>query len=195
MKVFSNFKELIDYIPNCIICGKQLDLHLNGRIEQKSLITNKWNTINHIHFRLKLKDGYLVGKHKEHSFTINTLDNHIISGKDTVSALLRAHPTVNKKCYTCHFVITTESPSITVANYMISNYKNFPPLTLKSEEIYFTRKREKPVSINQIYFEDAITQTRIIVGHKPVRSVYIDFNKIKDLNHLNSKLSTILTFS
>lgn len=178
----------MDYVPHCLICGKQLELHLHGRIYRAN--DNVAYHKSALHFRLKSKDEYLIGNNKKHSFAINPLDNEISSGKDTVNDLLVNRVMVNKKCYTCYFSIVTEHPGSKLVNY-----KKFPPLTLKNEEIYFTRKRGKPVSIYQNYHDDSTLRTNIVIDRRTVPSIYMDFSKFKNLDHLNERISTILTFS
>jgi len=198
MKVFSNFQELMDYVPNCIICGKVMEIHLKGYIRAESLVTSKWWYQDTYHFRLKLKDESLTGKCKNRIIAINPIDNTIILGQDTVSQLLANWITVSKKCYTCRCEITAKYHGVNLKNYTVTNFKNFPPLTLQNEEIYYTRKREKSVGINQVYNDDSSllgVSTSIIVGYKPTKSLYIDFNRFKNLKQLNERISTILTFS
>lgn len=193
MKTFKTFQELFDYVPNCIICGKIMEIHLDGRVEQKSLIVNKWDTTNQIHFHLKIKNDSLIGNNKKFSFTINPIDNTIINGQETIVNLMGNWVTVYKTCRTCRCNIITK-----FTGNIIKKIKKFPPLTLMNEEIYFTRSQEKTVSINQSYYDDSTLlgiRTSIVINNKQVKSLYIDFNKYKDLKHLNERLSTILVFS
>lgn len=184
MKVFSNFKELIDYVPNCLICGKQLGVHLFGCY-----------AFHNLRFSLKVKDGALVGKYKDRAIAINITDNSIILGQDTINQLMTNWVTVYKKCSTCRCTITTQYAVGYGGTGIIKKHKNFPSLTLKSEEIHFTRKRNKLVSIAQTYYDAPAISTFILINNKTVNPLYMDFNKFKNLNHLNERLSTILTFS
>lgn len=189
MKIFNTLQELTDYVPNCIICGKQLELHLNGNV----------TVINaprkYLHFRLKIKEELFLGKNKNYSFTINPIDNTIINGQATINDIIRNWFYVFKKCYTCQFEIIAKYIGPTPENYMVGNFKNLPPLTLDTESLFYTRKREKSVSIRQVHLDNETIQTSIIINNKRINPLYIDFNKFKNLNHLNERLSTILTFS
>jgi hypothetical protein len=193
MKTFKTFQELIDYVPNCIICGKLMEIHLDGRVKQESLVVNIWKTIDPIHFHLKMKDGFIVGNNKKISFTITSSNNVIINGQEHIDNLMVNWITVYKTCRTCRFNIITKW-----TGDIVKNIKNFPPLTLTNEEIYFTRNKEKIVSINQSYYDDSTLlgiRTSIVINNKSVKPLYIDFNHFKNLDQLNARLSNILVFS
>lgn len=184
MKIFKSFQELIDYVPNCLICGKQLELHLNGRV-----------TTSKLHFRLKIKDNQIIGKNKNYLININPADNQIILGQEIVNELLHSYVTVIKKCYTCRCIITTTYNGAALETYAKS-YKTFPHLTLYREEMYFTRANNKRVNISQIYYNSGLSNiNQITVDNKPIKPIYINFNQFKNLDHLNQRLSTMLTFS
>lgn len=193
MKVFSSFKELMDYVPNCIICGKLLQIHLKGSIRViKTNVGNENWTLEKIHFHLKMKDELLVGNYKKHSIAINPIDNKIVLGLGIIQHLLISWTWVSKKCSTCRCEVTSK---------FIGNNKDFdkfPPLTLTNEELSFTRKREKAISIAQNYYADpppSGVRTFILINNKPIKPLYIDFNQFKNLDHLNKRLSTMLVFS
>jgi hypothetical protein len=189
MKTFNTFQELMDYVPNCIICGKQLELFLRGKLRGDPIDKQ-------LNFHLKIKNGNIIGKNKNYSFTINPIDNQIIDGQEVVSNLLgNWFMFVSKKCSTCHCIINTQH-CVNIKNYMISNYKKLPPLTLKNEEIFYTRKREKATSIYQRYNDNGVLiQSIISINYKKINIPYINLNHFKTLDHLNERLSTILTFS
>lgn len=193
MKVFSNLQELIDYVPNCIVCGKVMDIYLKGSIKVPPILPFILWTLNNITFQLKMKDNLLVGRNKKTSIAINPVNNNIIEGEEFINHLASNWITVYKKCRTCRCEVVAK-----FTGSIIKNLKNFPPLTLAGEEICFTRKNEKPVRILQNYYEDPSkmgVQTYVMINNKPVNSFYVDFNKFKNLKHLNERLSTILTFS
>jgi hypothetical protein len=140
-----------------------------------------------------MKDSTLVGRNKKNSIAINPVDNNIIEGEQFINHLATNWLTVYKKCRTCRCEVVARFTGST-----IKNLKKFPPVTLAAEEICYTRKNEKPVRILQNYYEDSSSlgvQTYMRINHKDVNSFYLDFNKFKNLDHLNERLSTILTFS
>ncbi len=193
MKVFSNLQELIDYVPNCIVCGKVMDIYLKGSIKVAPILPFILWTLNSITFQLKMKDNLLVGRNKKNSIAINPIDNDIIAGEEFINHLASNWITVYKKCRTCRCEVIAK-----ITGSIIKNLKKFPALTLTGEEICFTRKNEKSVRILQNYYEDSSSlgvKTYIRINNKDVNPFYLDFNKFKNLKHLNERLSTILTFS
>lgn len=186
MKTFQNFQELIDYVPSCLICGKEMEIHFDGQLS--------WNHREQVHFKFQIKDGLLYSrKHKKYSVIIDPKTNLILEGVDLVNKLMTNWMSVYKTCWTCKFRIGTQ--------YNKGNLKKqdtFPPLTLVSEELSYTLKRGKAVDIHQTYYDDSSLlgiRVWITVNHRPVKSLFVDFNKFKDLDQLNKRLSTIMTFS
>jgi len=193
MKIFKTLQELIDYVPNCIVCGKVMDIYLRGSIKVAPILPFTLWTLSNITLQLRMKDNIFVGNNKQNSVAINPIDNDIILGAEFINHLAINWLLVYKKCRTCRCKVTTKFTGPT-----IKNWKKFPPLTLTGEELCFTRKREKPTVILQNYYENSSSlgvQTHIVINCKPVNSLYLDLNKFKNLDHLNERLSTILTFS
>lgn len=193
MKIFKSLQELIDYVPNCIICGKEMEIHVDGQLVP-SLPAKQWYGREPVHLSLQLKEGKLRSKkHKKYTLIIDPTDNHIVDGQDFVNRLMVNWITVYKKCWTCRFRINTG-----YNKGHIKKQEKFPYLTLSSEEISYFRRHGKSVGIHQTYYDDSALlgiRSYITVGGKPVKSLYVDFNKFKDLDQLNKRLATILTFS
>ena len=193
MRNFKTFQELIDYVPNCIICGKEMEIHLDGQISP-TLPSKQWYGRESVHLVLQPKEGLLRSKkHKKYTLIINPFDNHIIDGQDLVNRLMVNWISVYKKCWTCRFSVYTG-----YRKGHTKKHEKFPYLTLGNEELYYMLRRGKSVGIHQQYYDDSALlgiRTHITVAGKPVKSMYIDFNKFKDLDQLNKRLATILTFS
>lgn len=197
MKTFETLQELIDYVPNCIICGKQLMIHLYGNVKTDLSLSGYYFSPSQ-HFHLKMKDNLLIGKNKNYSITINPKNNSIISNQELFDNLVLSWISVTKKCNTCRCIIKTR-----YNDDIIVNNKKFPKLTLTNEDLWFTRKREKSVSISQSYYDNSLLGIRvyIIINNKIISDptnvgmpLFINFDQFKNLNSLNKRISTILTF-
>lgn len=141
-----------------------------------------------IRLKMHLKDGILRSKHKKHSISIELATNLIIDGQDIVNRLRANYTHVNKICPTCHFKIQ--------AVYKEGSIKKencFPPLTLHNEELHYTMKGGKSVDIQKHYGLNTNSAT-IRLENKYLPPVPWDFDKFKDLAHLNKRLATIKLF-
>jgi hypothetical protein len=170
-----------------------MELHLDGQVSP-SLPAKQYYGRESVHLILQLKDGVLRSKkHRKYSVSINPSDSHIIDGQDLINHMMVNWISMYKKCWTCQFRVLTQ-----YNKGHVKKHEKFPYLTLVSEELSYTLRRGKPVAIHQTYYDDTSLlgiRTWITVNRKPAKSMYVDFNKFKDLDQLNKRLATILTFS
>jgi hypothetical protein len=189
MQKFKLLKELLDYIPNCILCHKPLRIVIEGRLSMVLPSKPRWGSGNEV-VSLKLfpKDGILSSKHKNHSVAIELETNNIIDGQDLVNRMTPSQTYVKKNCPTCHFKIQT--------SYIKGDIKKencFPVLTMYSEELHYTRKGGKDVFINKYHQADG-SKVSIRLDGKYLPPVPLDFDKFIDLAHLNKRIDTIRLF-
>jgi hypothetical protein len=140
-----------------------------------------------IRLKMVVKDGILCSKHKNHSVSIELKTNNIIYGQDIANRLMINQTNVWKVCKTCHFKICTTYPK-----GVIKKENCFPALTLYSEELNYTLRGGKNLYIMK-YSSDGNTAT-IRMDNKYLPPVPWDFDKFKDLEHLNKRLDTIKLF-
>lgn len=187
MKTFT-LKELINYIPTCIICSKQLVLAINGNIKSsKQRYTGK-----NISVKTKVKDSILESANKNYNLSISLDDGEIIEGVELVNNLMTGWMYVKKQCKTCCLTINT-----TYNDGNLKNVKIFPPLKLTSEDLSYTMPGGKEVKIYKQYYDDQTMlgeRTQITINGKLLPPFPFYFDKIDDLKHLNKRLLTVRTF-
>jgi hypothetical protein len=193
MKYFDTLQQLIDYIPNCLICKKPLYITLNGRWSLSE--EEKWNDSFHTNeISVFVKEGFLYPKNKKLNFKIDISNNMII---DNLSFFKKIHTlsfSAHKKCRTCAFCI-----SFTTRNENhIAKVTRFPRLLLQYENIKYYTKNSKYVHIFKEYdtFGKYADNAIILINKKKqyFPADYLKLDKIKDFSSLKNKLSTILTF-
>lgn len=191
MKTFSSIKEFIDYIPNCILCKKEMQIAIHAiRKSEKN-----WNYDN-IHIKTSVIDNMIISKNKDYKLEINMYDNTIVSGSEFISSIENNTIDVNKSCKTCNFKIKAIHNSKYTSRTKTNKIENFPSLVLAKEELYYTRNGGKNVVIVKYHppSYDASANMWITINNKKIQSFNLDLSKLKDLDHLNSKLSTLITF-
>lgn len=192
MRLLKTLKELTNYIPNCLVCGKEMGLFLEGKFAPVSLSKPRWDSGNQrIKIKLALIDNVLHAKHKSHNLSFDITNNDILEGQDMVNRLMVNTINVNKACVTCHFKINTL--------YLGGNIKKetaFPTLTIQSEELNYMMKGGKSVRIVRNYFNDKEPAVHIWFDRKHFseESIPLDFSKFRNLAHLNKRLATIKVF-
>ena len=193
MKNFDNLQQLIDYIPNCIICEKPLYITLNGRwcLSEEE----KWNDSPYTtEIGVFIKEGFLYPKNKKLNFKIDISNNKIVNNLSFFKKIHTLTLNVYKKCRTCAFCI-----ALTAWNKNpIAKVVMFPQLVLSYEKIRFYTKNNKYVQIYKEYdtFGRYKDHTFIIINRKEqsLSGDYLKLEKIKNFSSLKNKLSTILTF-
>lgn len=189
MITFQTLSELYAYVPTCLICNKDLDVSIDGTFS--SVAANKPRFSRggeRVHFKVSLEDGVITAKSANYVMRLDASSNKILEGSDLINRMLVNQTQVTKKCSTCHLKINTQ--------YSSGNTKkeiNFPPLTLRSEELHYTLRGGKRVRIEKYYYDHTSTiQFQLNGKHLP--PVPFEFNKIKDLTHLNKRIATIILF-
>ena len=185
---FVHLQDLLDYIPNCIICGKPMQIKLNNPYGKTIALVSR--------------DGFVVSREftkkpiEECSVVIDPLTNKIIKGATHIDNMLKHQLYVYKKCRTCRFIISLlhEAGSTKYPKF-------FPSLPIVSEHIEYRRKKSKEIDIQKFYtFKGSyLYQDRLlfVIDGKQLTNIRFDdfhFNKIKNLKHLNRQIKTILTF-
>jgi hypothetical protein len=189
--IFKTLEELENYIPNCIICGKHLQLFISGRLNAVSPAKPRWGSgQEQIRLPMVLKEGVFRSKHKNHSVSVEYSSNHIIDGQDIVNRLRFVE--AEKNCPTCHFKILAK------AKDGQGHKENcLPPLTISHEELHYTMKGGKPIRITKYYGTGDTLRgesATIRIDNKFLPPVPWDFDKFKDLAHLNKRIATIKMF-
>lgn len=195
MKIFQNLQELLDFIPNCIICGKQLEIQIIGTVPNSGINANKfkingWHTID-VCLRMKLIDGQLQSKNKNYPLIIDLATNNILIGVEIIDKMMYRHHNsviVNKKCYTCQFKIRT---MYTAGIAPLKTKNQFPVLDFKELEIIYTMNNNRLVSIYSNNFNESMF---VRVNGRTIESFKLDFSKIKNLKQLNNKIKTVMVF-
>jgi hypothetical protein len=191
MHTFKTLQELLDYIPQCIICQKPMRLIITGGIPSRGA-KNYWHqeTIN---LKMELFEGKLRSKNKNWALIIDPWDNQVSTGLNIVNDLLSyaySKLDVYKKCWTCNFKIN--------GLYQHNNKKvtKFPEVNLHSEELHYTMNRDRTVRLFKHYADTSFLGERTIinVNHRELKSIPLNFEKIQNLDQLNHKLKTLMTF-
>lgn len=193
MHTFKTLNELLAYIPNCLICQKIMSISIDGTLSSVNTHKPRWSSgQERLSLKLTLKDGILCSKHKNHSLSIEAETNIVIDGLDMTKRFMPGTLYVRKMCPTCHFKINTVSQE-----GIIKKENGFPPLTIHSEELHYTMKGGKDVRITKYYQSHASLTgeaATIRLDNKFLPPVPLDFDKMRDLAHLNKRLATIKLF-
>lgn len=194
-------KELNEYIPHCIICGKDMHLKISGSLTKPSHFHSSGNTTvlysarTSIKLKSFLKDGLLHFKDTKDANIAILVDpdtNKVIEGMDLLKALSSNWIYLNKNCQTCDCNIATM-----YTNKEAAKLENFPPLKLTSEKLHYTMKRGKTVFIMKSFYDDATllgSRTNVLINGKPIKEINLDLSRYKNLEQLNNRLATIMVF-
>ena len=177
MKLFQTLNELINYIPNCLLCNKPMNITISGVLAPVLSLKPRWGSgRENITLKMTLKEGVLRSKHKNHSVAINPEINFIIDGQDLINRFYQEYMYVIKNCTTCHFKITTQHHKDHAKKENVLS-----PLTLYTEEIRYTLKGGKNVEIYKYYFTGIEDRDKIanisLDGKYLSQSVPWDFSK------------------
>lgn len=180
MKKFNFIKEFINYIPKCLLCEKDMTIYISGFVESKSL-----------YIEIIFSEEMVVSKNKNYQLIINPNNNLIIVDNQLILKMSRIIH-LDKSCKTCNFKIQSHSlfdPK--------REHGHFPPMILSKENINYTRKRGKNIDITKyysMYNDEADSKTYILIDNKEIKYFNLDLSKFKNLRHLNSRISTLITF-
>lgn len=196
MFTFLTLKDLYEYIPNCIICGKEMKLSLSGQHSKFSQVVPNYqfgaSTKSSVHLKSYIKNNTILFKNKKFSFSIDRDTNKIIDGAELVNNLCINWMFISKGCITCDFKIQNIYNDGSTKKLEI-----FPPLKHVEERIHYTMKRGT-VTIHKHFYDDSTLlgeTTQITVNRKPItQSIHLDFSKFKNLKQLNRRLETIIMF-
>lgn len=195
MKVFPTFQEFINYIPNCVICQKQMSISLTGYLQNLSSIKKKWGrNSSRVHLKLEIDNGVLKSKDNDNlKLAINLSDYQIIEGKDLINGFVRSTTDIKKCCNTCVFKILCSDSR----TYTPQKDSSFSPLKLQSEELSYTLVGGKRVQLHKRYaypVDDKPIVCDIVYNGKRLSPVLLDFDKLTDLEQISRKIKTIITF-
>lgn len=211
MRLFTTLEMLDNYIPNCFICHKKMQMILEGRLASISKDKPRWDSGRETaKLKLTLKDGLYYSSYKSHNvICINPVDNKVVEGMDLISRMIVGSIYANKLCHTCHLKIKTEhrntaTPSTlqNTANFiknefeLINKEKRIPALALSQEELHYTLRGGVDVKISKYYDHTNLDNCTALItlNHKHLPPMPLDFDKFKDLEHLNKRLATIKLF-
>lgn len=210
MIVFNTLSEYMDYVPNCVICGKSMELYIDGRLTSLTKKKPRYNHgRDHLYVRMQLEHTHLRSKHKQHEIVIDPTTNEVSIGADLINRLKDDRVCAFKRCATCHFKIDaafqkSHGPIVHSSSFYSYSDKiglswkdnHFPPLSLKEEELHYTLKGGVDIRISKIYnwptTENASAQ--ISLNHRNLPLMPLDFDKFEGLEHLNKRIATIKLF-
>ena len=197
--ILPTIKSLHEYIPQCILCKKEMQIIIDGHFVQSATssiefihpIISPGNRIHNI-FYLNIKNNLFVFKSKHYQFSIDN-DNKIIEGLDIVNNLTINPFYIIKKCKTCNFMSKFKWNGVNMKTIYF-----FPPLVQDYECIKYTKNKGKSINIfnynDKWNAKNRLSNLYIDGKYIDIQDLCIDFSKIKNLKHLNNKISTILTF-
>lgn len=194
MKTFKVLQEFLDYIPKCIICGKERKLSMEGYVKPISSSKPRWSSgSQRVYLTLDLKDGYLHSTHKSHSVQIDPSTNKLLDGEDLINRMMLQTINVKKCCPTCVF----KSFGVYQAGHTKKTH-HFPPLALRSDDLNYTMPGGKHVTVAKFYsFNETIEDAKchITIDKVALQPIPLDFARLTDLETINRKIKTITVFS
>jgi len=198
MRTFNSLQEFIDYVPNCLICNKELIVSLSSTLHSVEGKHKRWASGREaLNVRFEKKEGLLHSKHKSYKISIKLDDNSILEGGEVMSRITSDSTFVRKNCPTCHLKIAT-----VCSGSDLKKGKRFSDLTLRSEELHFTMKGGKDLSVEKQYpaygnppWDTVDGDTaNIRLNHKFLPPVPFDFNKFNSFEQLIRRIQTIVLF-
>lgn len=197
---FRNFQRLMDYIPNCVICKKEMVFSMEGRIARvkDNKKPKRWNdggTWTILRTRAKnelVHDDLLHFRNTKYHISIEPRRNKIIDGLDIAQRINSF--SISKICRTCDFKIQAGAEGC-------GNSTHFPTMQLSCETLNFTMRGGKRVRMYRGYRQlpPGTTQpteisTQIYINDHILPSIPLEFSKIKDINQLTRKIKTAIVF-
>jgi hypothetical protein len=184
MKKFEKLKELYDYIPCCIVCGKSMILAIFGLIE-KSYKEDTGLKRERFSLLMDLKeDKFVSRKHPKYSLVVDAATNNIIEGRSIIGKAQNIQVAI--QCNTCCYKLTAEE------TLTCRRGEYFLPFVLRNIELRYTMKKGKPVHIwGTYYFSDHLN---IQINNRTLKGFPLNFSKLHNLAQLNNKLSMMMTF-
>lgn len=173
-----SLKDFCEYVPMCLICNKELGYKITGRVK-----TDEKRGFKSLNVPLFNKDDLLKSKTKDCLVVFNTDTNMVVGDAADVKSINSS--TICKYCVTCDFKIKTALSIDTDTNLV-------QPLRLLNEGIKYTFKGGKSVVISKSYYSDREPILNISINNRPLTDVPLELNKIRDFQHLNKRLKTLL---
>jgi len=189
---FQTLKEFSEYVPNCIICRKTMDISIDSILGPVPGLHKRWASAREsVHLKMSINEGILQSKHKSYKLHINPEDNIIVEGIEFATRFNSESTYVKKTCPTCHFKIHSVCPSRT-----IKKEKRFPALSLLREELHFTMRGGKDLHINKGYSINSNNDdlANIQLNRKYLPPVPLNFNKFTSFEQLINRINTIILF-
>lgn len=186
MQLFETPEALFNYVPQCVLCGKAMPLLIEGPL---SILPAKkiWGTEERMRVTMELKDGIMRSKHKKYSLSVDVAAGTIIDGQDIFDRLRTDYARYFKSCPTCDFKIECSGTARPTRD-------RFPTLSLKNERLHYTLRGGKEIEISKSYYDNK-NLASIRIGTKFLPPMPgLDFNKFKNLAHLNQRLATLVVF-
>ena len=209
MVAFNSLQEFIYYIPQCVICRKSMDLHIEGQLSSVSKKKPRYNHgRDHLYVKLRSEYTHLRSVHKSFEISIHPETNEVTVGAELINRMQDSMIYVHKSCTTCHFKIQAsflkgQKSSATSSYYQYSDKigqqwkeNHFPPFSLREEELHYTLKGGVDVRIQKNYSWPTTENTSAIISlaRKELPPMPLDFNKFEGMEHLNKRLATIKLF-
>lgn len=206
MVAFNSLQEFINYIPQCVICGKSMDLFIEGQLSSVSKKKPRYNHgRDHLYVKMRSEYTHLRSLHKSYEISINPVTNEVTQGIDLINRLQDSMIYAHKSCTTCHFKIQAafwqklpnrsyQTGSDKIGQEWKENF--FPPFSLKEEDLHYTLKGGVDIRIQKHYAWPTLENTTasIILNRKSLPPMPLDFNKFEGIEHLNKRIATIKLF-
>lgn len=164
---------------------------IEGRISLPPSKNRTYGNEERMRVIMERKENVIRSKHKKYPLAIEIDSGKLVDGKDIFDRMRADYMQCLKSCPTCDFKITCAASQNTDKEY-------FHPLTLRNERLHYTLRGGKEVEISRSYNSyngnlDGLASIRINNKFLPPMPG-LDFNKFKDLSHLNQRLSTLVVF-
>jgi hypothetical protein len=193
MKRFDTIQQFREYVPSCIICGKDMQVSFDCTLENVPQRQQRYSSgKENIHIQFKIREDKLFSDHKSYKMCIDPASNLILDGDDIANRIFSERTFVKKSCTTCHFKIQTECES-----KIIRKEKRVPHLTLISEELHFTLRGARDLRIIKDYRYPPNQDeglAHISLNKRPLPFIPVDFNKFTGFEQLLKRIDTIILF-
>jgi hypothetical protein len=187
MSTFKTPQELLNYIPNCILCGKEMSLLIEGTMSNALAATSQhYMRDERLRVLLERKDNILYSKRNKHSITLEIDSGKIIDGKEIFSRMRMDYTNFTKFCNTCDFKILSQITQLSKGDY-------FPILRWRNERLHYTLRGGREVEITRGHYDPQKSSVRINKKFLPPMPG-LEFSKFTNLDQLNQRLSTIIVF-
>lgn len=185
---FETIDKFINYIPNCIICGKKLTLYLN--LFNESFFTRRQGYFHFI--EMKHDDEFLISKNKLFNFSFDSKSNLIIDGINLFNESMKRNNQFLMKCKTCAFYTKAMCRAGAIKKYLY-----IPKIELYQVNIQYMLPKHKSFLIKNYLSLDSndFNSSYITINEKSIGALpYIDLAKFSNIKQLNKRIKTLITF-